>query len=189
VCNFGLLDPDEAHVALFQTGDRGRWFKVQPYLIALVLAKGIPLLWEGQELCEDYYLPDNGTGRVALLRPVDWEYFYDDPGRATVSLVRKLLRLRASAAQFRRADYFFFNHWENYLSKGVLAFARWTAQAYTLVIVNTSDVDQQVPFWFPIAGNYREELHGGNLDLTGIAALQQVTLTVPSNYGRVWTVP
>ncbi len=41
---------------------------------------------------------------------------------------------------------------------------------YSLVTVNTSDSDQTIPFWFPIAGHYREELHGGALDLSGILA-------------------
>jgi hypothetical protein len=46
-----------------------------------------------------------------------------------------------------------------------LLFARIEDARYTLVAVNTSDVEQTVPFWFPIAGDYVEELHGGSLDL------------------------
>ena len=126
---------------------------------------------------------------MALLRAVRWDYFYDDVGRSTIALVRALLRLRAAGAQFRRGDYYFFNQWERYASKGVLAYARWTPQAYSLVVVNTSDQDQWVPFWFPIAGDYREELHGGALNLQGVAALTETWLQVPSNYGRVWTTP
>jgi hypothetical protein len=38
------------------------------------------MLWEGQELVEDYTLPGNGLGRVGLLRPVTWQYFYEDAG-------------------------------------------------------------------------------------------------------------
>ena len=44
-----------------------------------------------------------------------------------------------------------------------------------------------MPFWFPFAGDYIEELHGGGLDLKDVAALQQTALTVPSHYGRIWT--
>ena len=189
ICNFGLTNDDQAHAPLFQQGDRARWFKVQPYLIAFLLAQGIPLLWEGQELAENYFLPDDGLGRVALLRAVRWDYFYDDVGRSTIALVRALLRLRTAGAQFKRGDYYFFNQWERYASKGVLAYARWTPQAYSLVVVNTSDQDQWVPFWFPIAGDYREELHGGALNLQGVAALTETWLRIPSNYGRVWTTP
>jgi 1,4-alpha-glucan branching enzyme len=187
VCNFGLVNADSMQSPLFQEGDRSRWFKVQPYLIALLLSRGVPMLWEGQELCENYYLPEDGEGRVALLRPVRWDYFYDDQGRAVIGLVRHLLKLRNASGQFRRGDYFFFNDWDRYASKGVLAYARWTGAAYSLVLVNTSDQDQSVPFWFPIAGNYREELQGGALN--GVAALAETWLDVPSNYGRVWTTP
>jgi maltooligosyltrehalose trehalohydrolase len=69
----------------------------------------------------------------------------------------------------------------------VLLFARYDPSGYTLVALNTSDTELNVPFWFPIAGDYVEELHGGSLDLKGIPALQEVTLTLPSHYGRIWT--
>lgn len=187
VCNFGLFNPDEAQNLLFQQGDRSRWYKVQPYLIALLLAKGIPMIWEGQELCENYFLPEFGEGRVSLLRSVRWDYFYDSPGRATIALVRKLLALRKGGAQFRSGEYFFFNDWERYASKGVLAYARWTADAYSLVVVNTSDEEQWIPFWFPIGGTYREGLHGGDVDLHDVVAQRETWLKIPSNYGRVWS--
>lgn len=184
VCNFGLGTADDT---LFRAGDRSKWFKLQPYLVAILLSRGIPMLWEGEELCENYFLPDQGQGRVALLRPVRWDLFYDTEGRSTIALVRKLLRLRKAADQFREGQHFFFNDFGRYASKGVLAYARWNESAYSLVAVNFSDQDQTVPFWFPIAGDYREELHGGALDLHGIGALAETQLVIPSNYGRVWT--
>jgi maltooligosyltrehalose trehalohydrolase len=69
----------------------------------------------------------------------------------------------------------------------VLLFARYEGPRYTLVAVNTSDADEIVPFWLPIAGDYVEELHGGAFDLKNVAALQQIELTIPSHYGRIWT--
>ena len=187
VCNFGLRNPDEAGNPLFLEGDRGRWYMVQPYLIATLMSKGIPMLWQGQEFCENYFLPDFGTGRVALLRPLRWDFFYDEAGRGIVTLVRKLLRIRRDRAHVRRGDFFFFNDWDRYQSRGILLFARYSGAQYTLVAINTGDTDQTVPFWFPVGGNYLEELHGGGLDLQGIAPLQEVALTIPSHYGRIWT--
>jgi maltooligosyltrehalose trehalohydrolase len=104
-----------------------------------------------------------------------------------VSLVRKLLRLRRNRPQLRAGQYFFFNHWERYQSRGVLLFARYDDTACTLVAVNTADTEQTVPFWFPIAGDYAEELHGGDLGLKAVGALQETPLSIPSNYGRIWT--
>jgi 1,4-alpha-glucan branching enzyme len=187
ICNFGLTNPDEAGNPLFLEGNRGRWYMVQPYLIATLMSKGIPLLWQGEEFGENYFLPDFGAGRVALLRPLRWDFFYDTPGQQLITLVRKLLRIRARRPQIRRGAYFFFNNWERYLARGLMLFARYEDARYTLVAVNTGDTDQTVPFWFPLGGDYVEELHGGDLGLKGITALQPTLLTIPSHYGRIWT--
>ena len=160
---------------------------VQPYLIALAMSKGIPMLWQGQEFAENYFLPNIGAGRVGLLRSLRWDFFYDAPGQGTITLVRKLLHIRRSRAHLRNGAHYFFNEWDRYQSRGVLMFARYAGASYTLVALNTSDADQIVPFWFPIAGDYVEELHGGVLDLHGIAALRETSLTIPSHYGRIWT--
>jgi maltooligosyltrehalose trehalohydrolase len=187
ICNFGLTNPDEAGNPLFLEGDRSRWYMVQPYLIATLMSKGIPLLWQGEEFGENYYLPDFGAGRVALLRPLRWDFFYDAVGKRLVTLVRKLLGIRRDRPHIRRGAYFFFNDWDRYLGRGVLLFARYSGAQYTLVAVNTGDTDQTVPFWFPIAGDYAEELHGGALDLKGVVPLQETLLVIPSHYGRIWT--
>jgi len=187
LCNFGMTNPDEAGNPLFQEGERDRWFMLQPYLIAILMCKGVPMLWQGEEFGENYFLPDFGAGRVGLLRPLRWDFFYDTPGQSTVGLVRKLLSIRRNRPHIRRGAYFFFNNWERYQSLGILLFARYNETQYSLVAVNTGDTDQTVPFWLPIGGDYAEELHGGDLDLHGVAAMQQTVLTVPSYYGRIWT--
>ena len=187
LCNFGLSNPDEAGNPLFQQGDRGCWYMLQPYLIALLMSKGIPMLWQGEEFAENYFLPEFGAGRVSLLRPLRWDYFYDGSGQPIVGLVRKLLRIRRERSQIRRGSYFFFNDWDRYQRRGVLLFARYEGPRYTLVAVNTSEADETVPFWFSLAGDYVEELHGGGFDLKSVAALQQIELTIPSHYGRIWT--
>ncbi len=88
ICNFGTIDNDDE---LLKKGDRSLWYKVQPYLVGLFTARGIPMLWQGQEFGENYYLPQDGWGRVLLYRPVHWEYFYTPEGKSLVKLVRKLV--------------------------------------------------------------------------------------------------
>ena len=144
------------------------------------------MLWQGQEFAENYFLPDFGAGRVALLRPLRWDFFYDDSGRSTIVARPQAAAHPACAQHSARGTLFFFNDWDRYQSRGVLLFARYDGARYTLVAVNTGDTDQTVPFWFPIAGDYVEELHGGGLDLKR-RALQEVALTIPSHYGRIWT--
>jgi 1,4-alpha-glucan branching enzyme len=188
VCNFGTSNLDEAQNPLFAEGDRSRWYMLQPYLICLLMSKGLPMLWQGEEFAENYFLPDSGMGRVALLRPLRWDFFYDESGQPIVSLVRRLLRIRRQRDHIRRGTYFFFNDWDRYQQFGLLLFARYDGGRYTLVGVNVGDTDQRVPFWFPTAGDYVEELHGGALDLTNVPALQPFWLDIPSHYGRIWTL-
>ena len=188
LCNFGTRNLDEAANPLFAEGDRSLWYRLQPYLICLLMSKDLPMLWQGEEFAENYFLPDTGMGRVSLLRPLRWDFFYDESGQPIVSLVRRLLRIRRRRDHIRRGTYFFFNDWDRYQQFGVLLFARYDGGRYTLVGVDVGDTDQRVPFWFPISGDYIEELHGGALDLKNVPALQQVWLNIPSHYGRIWTL-
>ncbi|MBW7956260.1 MAG: alpha-amylase [Deltaproteobacteria bacterium] len=187
ICNFKTFFNGNE---LLAEGDRSMWYKVQPYLIGLLTAKGIPMLWQGQEFGENYYVPDQGWGRVALFRPMRWEYFYDEVGKNMVALVRKLLDLRRRSAQFRSGEHFFYND-DQYISKGVLLFSRKTDGVFSLTALNFSDQDQEVSFPFPVSGNYIEELHGregADVNLWNIQANENIRLPIPGNYGRVWTI-
>jgi maltooligosyltrehalose trehalohydrolase len=44
-------------------------------VIALYTAKGIPMLWKGQEFGENWGVPRWGTGRNLFERRLHWEYF------------------------------------------------------------------------------------------------------------------
>ena len=74
--------PTRPAIHLFQEGDRSRWYKLQPYLIATIMSKGIPMLWQGEEFAENYFLPDFGSSRVALLRPLRGTFFTTIPASA-----------------------------------------------------------------------------------------------------------
>lgn len=188
ICNFGMSNPDEAGNPLFQVGDRDRWYMLQPYLISTLMSKGIPMLWQGEEFAENDFLPESGTGRVALLRALRWDFFYDAPGQGIIRLVRRLCHIRRERAHIRHGTYFFFNDWQRYQQHGLLLFARYDGSQYSLIAVNTTGVERTVPFWFPIGGDYTEELHGGALDLKGVVARDETPIAVPSHYGRIWTV-
>jgi maltooligosyltrehalose trehalohydrolase len=185
VANFGTIGRDNE---LFREGDRAQWFRVQPYLIGVLLAQGLPMLWQGQEFAENYFVPDSGLGRVMMLRPVRWDYFYDEIGRSTAGLVRRLLALRRGASEFRNGAHYFYNDWARYQSRGLLLFSRYEGERFSLVALNFSDTEQTVPFWFPMSGDYEEQLHHRPEDrVNGVAALTERWLTIPGNYGRVWS--
>jgi hypothetical protein len=56
-------------------------------------------------------------GRVAMFRPVRWDYFYTPVGKSTVRLVRSLIKIRRSSPQLRKGDHFFYNDPDRYQSR------------------------------------------------------------------------
>ncbi|WP_048173204.1 alpha-amylase family glycosyl hydrolase [Methanosarcina siciliae] len=184
ICTFGTVPGDNE---LLKEGNRALWYRVQPYLIGLLTAKGIPMLWQGQEFGENYFLPKEGWGRVLLYRPVRWEYFYTSEGRSLVNLVRKLVKLRRNKPQFSRGEHYFCNDYALYQSRNLMLFSRTYNGVFSLVALNFGARAQAVSFKFPSAGNYREELHGKD-NLMGVSAGEDVQLNIPGNYGRIWTL-
>lgn len=183
ICRFGT---DSLYREVLREGRRDNWFRVQPYLIGLLLGKGIPMLWQGQEIVENYDVPDSGPARIGTLRPVRWERFYDTAGTSMIRLVRRLVALRRTQPVFRQGGYFFINDWEGQQRHGLLLFERRFGNTYALVALNFSDADQLAEVTLPLDGDYHEQLHGQALDELTAAAGSRVTLQVPSNYGRVW---
>jgi len=166
ICNFGTIPIDnDPNDTLLQQGNRdANWYKVQPYLIALLTAKGTPLLSEGEEFCENYWIPTSGDARVMVYRPVRWNYFYDTDGQ-----------------------HYFYNDDANFNFKGLLAFSRQLGSTFSLVVVNFTNQTQTASFAFPITGNYAEQIEGTQ-NLNGVVAGAPQPLAVPSNYGCIWTI-
>jgi 1,4-alpha-glucan branching enzyme len=155
------------------------------------MAKGIPMLWQGQEFAENYYLPNpsdaESMGRVLLFRPVRWDYFYDQSGKSIISLVRNLIKIRRKNPQLRQGEAYFYNDQTNLQNKGVILFHRVGGQNFSLIALNFSDQDQNVPFTFNFAGNYIDELPGYQ-DIGNIVQGETRTINVQSNYGRILTI-
>ena len=189
ICNFGTVPVDnDPNDVLLEQGDRdGKWPKVQPYLIALLTAKGTPLLSEGQEFCENYWIPASGYGRVMLYRPMRWNYFYDNDGQPIIRLIRKLTKIRSGGGQFTDGQHYFYNDYANFNSKGLLAFSRQLSSTFSLIVVNFTDQPQMTTFAFPNSGDYVEQIEGAQ-NLVNVVAGAAQTLTISSNYGCIWTV-
>ena len=190
ICNFGTVPVDNDPIdVLLQQGDRdNNWPRVQPYLIALLTAKGTPLLSEGQEFCENYWIPEQmNEGRVMVYRPMRWNYFYDNDGQPIIRLVRKLMKIRLTGDQFSEGQHFFYNDYGDFNSKGLLAFSRQNGNIFSLVVVNFTSQQQSTSFTFPISGDYTEQIEGTQ-DLVGVVAGVTQKISVPSNYGCIWTI-
>jgi maltooligosyltrehalose trehalohydrolase len=182
VCCFGT---NSLYREILREGKRENWFRVQPFAIALLLAKGVPMLWQGQEICENYDVFDSGPARIGTLRPVRWEYFYDDVGRSTIWLFRRLINLRRHEPVFRQGSFHFFNDWDHHQWRGLLLFKREMANACALVALNFSQYNHDVDFTFSYGGDFYEQLHGQD-NLIGVSQGSIRKLHIPANYGRVW---
>lgn len=173
-------------------GDRSRFYKMQPYVIALYTAKGIPMLWNGQEFGENWGLPDNGIGRNLFERPLHWEYFYDREGKALVRLFRIMGTLRRNHPALGSRGFFYYYFDSTHLSQGVIAFRRdapasaGQAAESMVVFLNFFDRAALVSVPFPFAGTWREQIDGTSPPVVTNANEQSASVNVPSNYGAVY---
>jgi 1,4-alpha-glucan branching enzyme len=174
--------------------DRSKWFKLRPYAVALYTAQGVPMLWQGQELAENYTIPDSGEDRISIERGMDWELFYDDEGQALVKLYRRLGVLRRTLIPALRSRTSFYYDAESRLSDGVVAYRRESSSHIAVTVLNFSDSVQKLWLPFPAAGTYQEmvvEPAGSTTD--GRIPVIQVTaadewhgLTIPANMGFIY---
>ncbi len=179
----------------FPPGDRSQVWRLQPLAIALMTSQGVPMLWEGEELCDDYHLPSDGSARINLRRDMHWEYFYDDFGAPLVRLYRRLGQLRRSARALRGGESFYY--WNQSLQGTELVAYHRRAPAdagspeqYAMVALNFSSSNGSIQLPFPKAGIWTEQLDADvrpapwTLEVAAPGELK--TVNVPSNYGCIF---
>lgn len=106
-------------------GDRRQAYRTRPLAIALMTAKGIPMLWQGQELGENWGLSGGlDPRRILFERPVHWEYFYDELGRPLVTLYRALGQLRQRLPALGARTFLFYVDDASHRQSGVVVFRR-----------------------------------------------------------------
>lgn len=197
IASFGLEAPLVADDIRF--GDRAFFYKLQPYAIALLASKGVPMCWEGEECAENFVLASGGNLRISIPRGMHWEYFYDEHGNPLVQVYRRMGTLRRALPALRSRDFFYYSS-ESRPGDGVIAFRRAAPPAngspaqIVLVALNFSDHARSVTLPAPAAGTYREMLDrrhrkGSELELTASAQGAPLTIDVPSWYGQVFVSP
>ena len=189
VCNF-YGDRDKDFDFILENADstgcyrNKHWFRVQPYLFGMLLSKGMPMLWQGQELCESHWMIEALAGnasisRVKVFRGVRWEYCFDEPGRIIHEKVKKCLAIRAKYPEaFCYGSYYFHNNYEKYQSKGLLLFSRSGADRHFLVALNFTDQSR----WVELPGFARAESVWGD-ELSRVS--NEGYIEVRSNYAEV----
>jgi 1,4-alpha-glucan branching enzyme len=171
--------------------DRSPWYRLQPFAIALYTCEGIPMLWEGQEVADNYVLPGGGDARVHFRRNLHWEYFYDDEGHPLVRLYRILGRLRHAHPSLRSRDSFYYNTL-GMTGNGVIVYRRRSTSPdeIAMVFLNFSDQAQTVFLPFPEPGTYRETIDrdaaSPPADIVVEDTTRPQTVEIPSNYGRIY---
>ncbi len=174
-------------------GNRDLSYKLQPYAIALYTCQGIPMLWQGQELADNYNLPDNGLARVHLRRDTHWEFFYDADGQPLIRVYRRLGQLRRSSTALRGPQSYYY-YQQSHQQTQIIAYHRYAPaqggqlEDWAMVLLNFANSSGQISVPFPKAGMWREMLDDDqrSLILTVANDGDMQDIAVPSNYGMVF---
>ncbi|MCK5337017.1 MAG: hypothetical protein KAQ67_12690 [Gammaproteobacteria bacterium] len=177
-------------------GDRSQFYKIQPYIIALFTAKGIPMLWQGQEFAENWGMPGWGLGRNLYERPLHWQYFYDRYGKALIRLYRIMGNLRRNLRALSSRGVFYYYNDENYTRQDLVVFRRELAATnhqvdeQIMIVVNFSETSREVWLSFPAQGHWQEQIDKDELNAQPVIDVatndEWHKLTVPSYYGCVY---
>jgi pullulanase len=192
------IENHDHSTVVHRVGGRGRWWKIQAPLIALLTSPGAVMLHNGQELGDDYFLPNDGDGRVTP-RPVRWSLADDAIGTWLTALHTKLIRLRKEHPALRSSNFYpsgyderqaHFND-QGYgvdVDKGLAIYHRWGDAAdgqleRFIVVLNFSSDDQFVDVPFSTNGAWQELLDGRTVDVHGFRLPNQ---RINSNWGRIY---
>jgi 1,4-alpha-glucan branching enzyme len=205
VATIYLTNHDHAHVA-WQAGARDdngalEWYRTQPFAIALLAAPGTPMIQNGQEFAEDYWLmeDDQGSGRRVKPRPLHWDYPTDKIGSQVLALYHKLIGIR-QAHPALRSDNFYPDGWETWqtqfnpagygidVDKQVVILHRWgnTADGHLerfIVVLNFSAQAQTVDIPFSDNGTWQDLLNDQTATVNDFRLTDQA---IESYWGRVY---
>jgi 1,4-alpha-glucan branching enzyme len=179
-------------------GNRELFYKTQPYVIALYTAKGVPMLWHGQEFAENWGVTPHRPGgyeRILYSRPLHWEYFYDVSGKALIRLYRVMAGLRRQYRALGSRGFFHYEDDPDHRREGLIVFRREAgatgalpAEAF-VVVLNFSDNSVDAPIRWPKAGRWEEQIDKAENPQPPLhvpAAGHMSPVRVPSNYGAVY---
>jgi pullulanase len=204
VATIYLGNHDHSSVA-WRAGERDHagsleWYRTQPHAIALLTSPGTPLIANGQEFAEDYWLPedDQGTGRRIKPRPLSWKRRDDRIGSALFGLYRKLCEIRRNHPSLRSLNFHppVWEGWQTRLDqdgfgvdteKQIVVYHRWGngaggALERFIIALNFSGQPQFATLQFPENGNWADLLSGGIVNITNF----RLGFTLEPNWGHLF---
>jgi hypothetical protein len=205
ICPTIYLENHDHGTVTCRLGSRDRWYKAQPYMIALATCSGAVLLHNGQEWgqVEDLWEDDtNAPPQFARVqsRPLRWAEFGDAVGQALRNTYSFLMDRRRQHKGLRSPSFYpndYDSNWHNFSPDGygideqrqVLIYHRWgTADDGTLerfiVVLNFSDATQYVDIPLSANGQWTDLLNGNSVLTTQDYHLH--SYPIPSNWGSVF---
>ncbi len=165
-------------------GSRDRWYKAQPYMIALATCSGTVLIHNGQEWgqVEDLWEDDSQAPpqmKRVQSRPLRWAESGDTIGRTIVGRFSLLLGLRRLHKGLRSPNFYpdyYDEGWHNFSPEGygvdeqrqVIIYHRWGEAddgglERFVVVLNFSDATQPVEIPLPANGAWKDLLNGNTV--------------------------
>lgn len=179
-------------------GSRDRWFKAQPYMIALATCPGAVLLHNGQEWgqLEDLWEDDSQAppaGKRVQSRPLLWAERDDEVGQKLVPLYSFLMQLRADHPALSSPNFypdFYDSSWTNFSPDGygineakqMAIYHRWLDGDLYMIVLNFSDAEQNADVPLPQNGVWEDLL---NHTTYSVENYQIPNFAVLSNWGAV----
>ncbi|MCD4785182.1 MAG: hypothetical protein K8T10_15305 [Candidatus Eremiobacteraeota bacterium] len=163
----------------YPVGDRkNHWWKMKPYIIAMYLSNGIPVIHNGQEIGENRYLPDDEL-KKAIPRPISWHFLADFAGKDMYRFHQKLIHVRDKFKAIRGRNFF---HYFTDPSSQIIVFKRYLDDESIIVAINFSNESNDVVIPFPSDGIWHEYLDDFPIKVKN----RQALIKVPARYGRIF---
>jgi 1,4-alpha-glucan branching enzyme len=195
---------DHSHVA-WQAGARKNngaleWYRTQPYAVALLTSPGAPMIQNGQEFGEDYWVmeDDRGSSRRVKPRPLRWDFSKDNIGSNLLKLYFKLNTIRMNYPSLRTDN--FYPQWESWqtefnsegygvdVDKQIVIYHRWGdgnngGLDKFIIVLNFSEQAQYVDIPFSHNGTWQDILNNSSEVVTNF---RLYNYRVESNWGKVF---
>jgi len=199
ICPTIYLENHDHATITYELGSRDRWFKAQPYMIALATCSGTVLLHNGQEWgqLEDLWEDDSNAPpqfvRVQS-RPLTWEQRGDDVGLKLTGLYTFLMGLRTAHPALRSPNFypdFYDSSWTQFSPDGygineamqIAIYHRWDDGDLYMIVLNFSDSTQYVNIPLPQNGAWIDLLNNNaSLNVTNFSL---PNYAVQSNWGCI----
>jgi 1,4-alpha-glucan branching enzyme len=208
ICPTIYLENHDHGTVTCRLGSRDRWYKAQPYMIALATCSGTALVHNGQEWgqLEDLWEDDSNAPpqfKRVQSRPLRWEESDDAIGKVLRDRYTFLLGLRLQHKGLRTANFYPNDYdwsWRAFSPEGygideqrqVIIYHRWGNAddgrlERFIVALNFSDATQYVDLPLSVNGQWTDLLNGNAVVTTQDYRLHNYP--VPSNWGCVfWNI-